>query len=159
MVAFANASGGRIFIGVTDDGVIKGIDVTNELKSQMQDMANNCNPPVKILLKTFENILNIEVSEGTYKPYKCASGVFNHLGPNAQKMTHNDIVDFLKSEGIIRFDELINSHFTTEDFSEEKLRFYLQKAHISIILPLPQIIRNLGIEETLDNQVIYNNTL
>ena len=33
MVAFANASGGRIFMGITDDGVIIGINITNELKS------------------------------------------------------------------------------------------------------------------------------
>ena len=158
MVAFANASGGRIFMGITDDGVIIGIDITNELKSQIQDIANNCDPSVKILLNTFENILIIEVREGTDKPYKCAQGFFNRLGPNAQKMARNDIVEFLKSEGKIRFDELINSHFITEDFSEEKLRFYLQKAQISIVLPLPQIIRNLGIGETDGNQIIYNNT-
>lgn len=33
MVAFANASGGRIFIGITDDGKIKGIKIDNTLKS------------------------------------------------------------------------------------------------------------------------------
>lgn len=37
IVAFANSSGGRVFLGVTDDGKIKGIGVTNELKSRIQD--------------------------------------------------------------------------------------------------------------------------
>ncbi|MBA7524546.1 hypothetical protein ES705_16687 [subsurface metagenome] len=41
MVAFANSSGGRIFIGITDDKQIKGINITNKLKSQIQDIANN----------------------------------------------------------------------------------------------------------------------
>ena len=33
MVAFANSSGGRIFLGVTDTGEIKGIGVSNGLIS------------------------------------------------------------------------------------------------------------------------------
>ncbi len=41
MVAFANGSGGRIFIGISDSGKIKGIKVTNQLKSQIQDIIYN----------------------------------------------------------------------------------------------------------------------
>lgn len=41
IVAFANASGGKILIGVADDGTVKGVNVTNRLKSQVQDIANN----------------------------------------------------------------------------------------------------------------------
>ena len=33
IVAFANASGGKIYIGITDDGEIKGVNITNGLKS------------------------------------------------------------------------------------------------------------------------------
>ena len=47
LAAFANASGGKIFLGVTDDGKIKGIKITNELKSRIQDIANNCRPGIK----------------------------------------------------------------------------------------------------------------
>ena len=32
MVAFANSSGGRIFLGITDDKKIKGVKITNKLK-------------------------------------------------------------------------------------------------------------------------------
>ena len=35
--AFANASGGKIFIGVSDDGVIKGINFDNNTRSRLQD--------------------------------------------------------------------------------------------------------------------------
>jgi ATP-dependent DNA helicase RecG len=44
LVAFANASGGVVYLGVKDNGKIKGIDITNRLKSQVQDMARNCDP-------------------------------------------------------------------------------------------------------------------
>jgi len=56
LIAFANSSGGRIFLGVTDDKDIKGVKITNKLKSQVQDIANNCQPPIKIILEEFENI-------------------------------------------------------------------------------------------------------
>lgn len=51
IVAFANSSGGKIFLGITDDGRVKGIHITNELKSRIQDMANNCKPRVMSILK------------------------------------------------------------------------------------------------------------
>jgi len=37
LVAFANSSGGKVLIGITDEGDIKGITVTNNLKSRIQD--------------------------------------------------------------------------------------------------------------------------
>jgi len=37
IVAFANASGGKIFLGVDDSGKVKGISITNRLKSQIVD--------------------------------------------------------------------------------------------------------------------------
>ncbi|MBA7520968.1 hypothetical protein ES705_13068 [subsurface metagenome] len=63
-VAFANSSGGRIFLGITDDKAIKGAKISNKLKSQIQDRANNCQPPVKILFEEFKDILVIIVREG-----------------------------------------------------------------------------------------------
>ena len=48
LIAFANSSGGRIFLGVSDNGEIRGIKITNELKSRIQDIANNCKPKTKI---------------------------------------------------------------------------------------------------------------
>lgn len=48
MVAFANATGGSIFLGVDDDGQIVSFKTTNELRSRIQDIAHSCNPAVSI---------------------------------------------------------------------------------------------------------------
>jgi ATP-dependent DNA helicase RecG len=45
LVAFANSSGGRLFMGIEDDGMIRGIAVTNELKARLQSIARDCDPP------------------------------------------------------------------------------------------------------------------
>ena len=43
--AFANSNGGKIFLGVNDKGELKGIEITNRLKSQIQDIARNESDP------------------------------------------------------------------------------------------------------------------
>jgi len=68
--AFANATGGKILLGVTDTGIIKGMKTTNKLKSQLHDLARNMDPPVSISLRSIDNILLITVLEGTKKPLK-----------------------------------------------------------------------------------------
>src|SRR3990167_7242955 len=71
IAAFANSEGGRIFLGVRDDGAIKGVHATNELKSRIQDIARNCDPAISIRLTIIGGIIAIEVDEGNDKPYKC----------------------------------------------------------------------------------------
>jgi ATP-dependent DNA helicase RecG len=158
ITAFANASGGRIFLGITDSGEVKGIAVTNKLKSQVQDIAQNCDPPVQIIQKVFENILIIEVREGTDKPYKCTGGFYNRIGPNSQKLKRNEILEFVKSEGKIRFDELVNKDFSDKDFDEEKLDRFLQMAGISKIIETPLILKNLFAAEIQEGKLYYYNT-
>ena len=46
--AFANASGGRIFIGVNDDGQIVGAPTNNAARSKLQDSINQIEPRLKV---------------------------------------------------------------------------------------------------------------
>ena len=55
LVAFANASGGRVLLGITDDKHIKDITITNKLKSQIQDIGTKCQPAITL---SFEEIQN-----------------------------------------------------------------------------------------------------
>lgn len=52
LAAFANSSGGRILLGVLDNGKAVGVRDSNQLRAQIQDIARNCDPPVKILIGT-----------------------------------------------------------------------------------------------------------
>lgn len=131
MVAFANASGGMIYLGITDTRKIKGINITNKLKSQIQDSARNCDPPVAVLLTHLHNILTIEVKEGINKPYSCASGFYMRMGANAQKMNRDEILSLAIKTGKIRYDEQICGDFDWKDFDEEKFEYYLKLAGIS----------------------------
>jgi ATP-dependent DNA helicase RecG len=159
LVAFANSSGGRIFIGITDEKEVKGVRITNKAKSQVQDIANNCQPAVKILLEEWEDVLMVTVREGEDKPYKCASGFYTRVGPNAQKLDRDEIVEFFKSEGKIRFDELVNPKFDYDThFDSKKLDKFMALAGISKVLDDPSILINLGVAEKQEGDVILNNT-
>ena len=126
IVAFANASGGIIYIGVSDKGEIKGIHVTNKLKSQIQDLARNCDPSIGILMSEIENVLAVEVLEGNNKPYSCNSGFFMRLGANSQKMRRDEILGLAIKSGKIRYDEQICTEFDWKDFDDEKYNYYLK---------------------------------
>lgn len=145
MVAFANASGGVVYLGVTNWGTIKGIEVTNKLKSQIQDMARNCDPPVAVLLTQINNVLSIEVKEGVNKPYSCASGLFMRMGANSQKMNRDEILSLAIKTGKIRYDEQICNDFDWKDFDDEKFDYYLTLARISKNMPRQEILRNLRV--------------
>jgi len=60
IVAFANSSGGRIFVGVTDKGEIKGIKVSNKIKTKIQDIAN-------ITFRQSREYLRLALAEATQK--------------------------------------------------------------------------------------------
>lgn len=158
MVAFANSSGGRIFLGIKDDGEIKGIEATNKLKSQIQDIANNCEPKIKIILEEAENLLAINIREGDDKPYKCSSGFYKRIGPNTQKLTRNGILDLFKSEGKVRFDELIEPKFKyPRDFHKERLNKFLGLANISKSVPAENILVSLGVAQKQESTLYFNN--
>ena len=148
IVAFANASGGIIYIGVSDKGEIKGVQVTNKLKSQIQDLARNCDPSIGILMSEIENVLAVEVLEGNNKPYSCNSGFFMRLGANSQKMRRDEILGLAIKSGKIRYDEQICTEFDWKDFDDEKYNYYLKLAHISNNLPKEEILTNLRVLAT-----------
>lgn len=158
IVALANSSGGRVLLGVTDEGKIKGIGVTNELKSRIQDIANNCRPKIKMSIDRFENILIVNVREGEDKPYECSSGFYKRIGSNSQKMTRDEIIDFFKSEGKIRFDELTEPKFSyPRDFDEHKLLKFLELAGLSKSVKTETILTNLGVAEKQEGKIYLNN--
>src|SRR3989338_7137882 len=103
LVAFSNANGGTILLGIRDDQKIEGIEITNRLKSQILDLARNCDPEIEVKLTAVKNILLIEVLEGKDKPYSCKGGFFLRVGSNSQKLKRDKIMALATSSGKIRF--------------------------------------------------------
>lgn len=45
LVAMANTVGGKLLLGVRDDGTVIGVNDSNTLRARVQDIARNCDPP------------------------------------------------------------------------------------------------------------------
>ncbi len=158
IVAFANSSGGRIFIGISDDNTLKGIRITNALKSRIHTIVRNCDPSVSIDLSTWKNVLIVNVHEGTDKPHSCREGFFIRVGPNSQKLNRDEIIDFFSHEGKIRFDEQFCMQFTfPDDFSQKRFQKFLSLCDITSNLPCEHILLNLGLIEHQAGRILMKN--
>ncbi len=145
-VAFANASGGTILVGIDDKGKIVGTDVSNAARSRYQDLLHTIMPELICQIETFENIIVIDVPEGREKPYGCSRGFYLRVGPNSQKLNRNEIISFIQSEGRIRFDELIKTDASYPDnFNPKAYVRFLDLSHISAdAFNKEAILQNLG---------------
>jgi ATP-dependent DNA helicase RecG len=159
IVSFANSSGGRIFLGINDSSVIKGFKLDNRAKSEIQDIAENCDPSIRISIEKFENIVVINVPEGNRKPYKCSSGFYLRSGANSQKMSTDDIIAFIQNEGRVKFDEIFDKRFDFEkDFDNSKYQSFIRKCKISAEYDYKDVLQNLGLLTVDDNKPLLNNT-
>jgi ATP-dependent DNA helicase RecG len=159
LVAFSNSSGGKILIGVNDDGEKKGIKITNKLKSAVLSTARNCDPSITPKLKTINNILIVEVSEGKQKPYQCKDGFFIRVGASTQKMKRDEILKFVVTESLVHFGKKINRKFDIKkDFDRKKFDKFLGLSNISIPgKNWKHILTNLGIGTHENRKFFINN--
>ncbi len=145
LVAFANASGGKILLGVSDNGKIKGLRLDNKQRSKIQDICRNCDPCITLEISEYENIIIIDVKEGLNKPYSCSDGFFMRFGANSQKLKRDEIFSFGIKAGKVRFDEQICENFVWDDFDEDKFYYYLELAKISNVMNHKVILKNLNL--------------
>lgn len=158
MVAFANASGGSIFIGIDDAGKISGIPRSNELTSRVQDIARNCDPSVKAGLRYHgDRVLEVVVDEGVDKPYRCKSGFYLRTGPNTQKLTRNEIRSIIRAK-TVHFDERWNEDFRyPDDFDGERFNRFLEECQIAVNLKPESLLQSLDVAEEWGGRLRFNN--
>ncbi len=61
LCAFANATGGVMLIGVTDNGKPVGVREPNRIKSEVQNAARSIKPPLVIEAEVVDNILVVNI--------------------------------------------------------------------------------------------------
>ena len=158
MVAFANAQGGQIFLGVCDNGTIQKIDLTNRLKSMIQDVARNCDPSIKIEIESQQGVVIITVFEGKDKPYKCSEGFYLREGASSQKLSRNEIVAFIADVGKIRFDEQIKDDFVfPRDFDERKFTSFLRQSGLTKVGSIKDMLLNLSAAKKIGTNIKFKN--
>lgn len=142
--AFANSSGGKVILGVSDKGIIKGINTDNNFRSRIQDSLRQLQPSLNAGIEIKDNLIIVGVPDGNDKPYACSRGLFIRNGANSQKLTRNEIIEFFQKEGRVRFDELKNEKAVFEsDFDEKAFENFINLAGITHSIDRMSLLRNL----------------
>ena len=156
--AFANASGGKVYIGVHDKGYIVGTDTSNAARSRIQDTINKIEPHLNVSIEVVDNVILLTVPEGTHKPYSCPTGFYLRSGPNSQKLDRDSIIEFFQSEGRVRYDEIVRDDLPIDErFNEAAFRRYVKTAKISDVLNREAILKNLNCAKVYGGKLCFTN--
>jgi ATP-dependent DNA helicase RecG len=158
LVAMANTAGGKILLGVRDDGTIAGIPDSNVLRARIQDLARNCDPPVKVLTERVGKVTVVTVRESDAKPVQCSDGFFWRQGAVTQKLSRDEIREFFRSEGAIRFDLSPCPKFRyPQDFDREKYNAWLRLSGITGRLRTEDVLVNIEAAERSAGRLVFRN--
>ena len=158
MVALANTIGGKILLGVRDDGSVAGVKDTNSLRARVQDMARNCDPPVKVVVEPVGEVVVVHVHESDAKPVQCSEGFFWRQGAVTQKLARAEIRDFFRVEGAIRFDLSPCPRFRyPQDFDRAKYNAWLKLSGISGRPRTEDVLVNIEAAERAGGKLLFRN--
>lgn len=140
MVAFANARGGFIIIGVNDKtGAVEGLSfqdiqrINNLLATAASEHVKSS---IRIETETVEaeagkRVIVVVIPEGYNKPYKDKDGlIFIKNGADKRKVTSNEeIMRMLQSSGNLYAEEQILAHCTYEDIDWGKFKAFYESTY------------------------------
>ncbi len=158
LVALANTIGGRILLGVRDDGSVAGVKDSNQLRARIQDIARNCDPPVTVLVEPVGEIVVVHVRESDAKPVQCSEGFFWRQGAVTQKLSRTEIRDFFRVEGAIRFDLSPCPRFRyPQDFDRGKYNAWLKLSGITGKPRTEDVLVNIEAAERSGGKLLFRN--
>jgi len=142
--AFANATGGVILIGLTDNGEIVGVDEHNRLKSEIQAIARSADPPISVDVDSVGQVMCVTVPEQHSKPYSFGGKFFMREGATSQQMSREEIREFFFKEGLIHFDETPCRRFSLQDdLTDDVWKLFSKRAKIPADMDALTALENL----------------
>lgn len=147
IVAFANSSGGKLIIGVENEGDIFGVSSPNDTKSRIRDVARNCDPSVMIdEIEKVDDTLVVEIPP-SQQAHQYSGAFYVREGANSQKLNKTEVTELLHSKGELEWDEIKNNEFVyPQDFSREAFKEFIERTDISSdSVSTKFLLRNLGI--------------
>lgn len=146
LCAFANARGGSLLVGVSDDGAIVGVPHHNRLKSRIQSFARSADPPIKVDIDAIGNVLRVTVPAQDAKPYSFGGRFFRRAGASSQQMSATEIEDMFYEVGRLQFDRKPCPYFEIErDLDDATWDRFSRGAKIPKGMDRLAALRNLGL--------------
>lgn len=173
IVAFANTDGGVLYIGVEDDGSIKGLSNIDETMLKLSNsIRDNIKPDVSLFINyeilniDEKNILKVTVQKGTASPYYISGkgirpeGVFVRHGASTVSATETAIIKMIKDTDGDRYEAIrsLNQNLTfieaEKEFSKRKVLFGENQFKTLKLMTSDGIYTNLGL--MLSDQCIHS---
>lgn len=172
IIAFANCEGGKLYIGVQDDGTVLGLDDPDGAALQISNMVRDAIKPDLTMFLHYETleedgkkIVAVVVQQGTERPYYIAKkglrpeGVYVRQGYSSVPATNTAIRRMIKETDGDRFEEMrsLEQNLTFEaaekEFSERKVRFGQAQMKTLGIMSQDGVYTNLGL--LLSDQCVH----
>lgn len=158
IVAFSNSGGGSIFIGVSDDGTLAGLnrgdmDRLNQLLSNAasQQVRPPVNPQTENISTSNGLVMVVEVPSGISKPYMDKNGViWVKSGADKRKATAREEIQRLyQSAGLIHGDEIPVQGMTAADIDLDYFKSFYERNFEEPFerqnLSLAEVLRNMNL--------------
>ena len=161
IIAFANCDGGKLYIGVRDDGTVMGLSDPDGVSLQISNMVRDAIKPDVTMFLHYETmevdgkeIVAVDIQRGTDRPYYLAKkgmrpeGVYVRQGYSSVPATDTAIRYMIKETDGDRFEAMrcLNQELTFESVRKE---FELRKVEFG-----PQQMRTLKL---MDSDDLYSN--
>ena len=161
IIAFANCDGGKLYIGVRDDGTVIGLDNADSVSLQISNMVRDAIKPditmflhYETIVENGKNVVVVDIQRGTDRPYYLAKkgmrpeGVYVRQGYSSVPATDTAIRRMIKETDGDRFEAMrcLNQDLT---FEATKKEFELRKTDFGA-----QQMRTLKL---IDQDGLYSN--
>lgn len=160
MVAFSNASGGLIIVGVKDNGEISGLsaDDIRRINNMISNVASeHVKPPINPLTKTVKVadkiLLLIDVKQGINKPYSTNNGSYiTKSGADKRRISQEELQRLFQGSQKLYADELVVFGSKTDDVDGKAINDYYEKEYGEEIdkqyIGRDKILENLYLSKT-----------
>ncbi|WP_080807891.1 RNA-binding domain-containing protein [Desulfamplus magnetovallimortis] len=157
LVAFSNADGGTLIIGVRDDGSVSGLSRKDigRLNQLVSNTANdNVKPPVYPLVEVStiydKEVMLVHVKKGFNKPYATSSGIYiTKSGADKRKVSPEELRRLFAESAALSPDEIIHTKSSIKDLDQGEFhRFFLNKKNRDFAetgLDLTTVLENMNL--------------
>ncbi len=172
IIAFANCEGGKLYIGVQDDGTVSGLDNPDETSLQISNMVRDAIKPDLTMFLHYETvtvdgkkIVTVDIQQGTERPYYIAKkglrpeGVYVRQGYSSVPATNTAIRRMIKETDGDHFEEMrsLEQNLTFESakkvFAERNVKFGLTQMKTLGMVTQDGVYTNLGL--LLSDQCVH----
>jgi len=135
IAAFANVQGGRILLGVEDDGTITGLQRDNTQEWVMNVFRDKVHPQIipfyeEITVEPDLKVGVISVAQGISKPFVVRHNnredVYIRMGDRSELASREQQLRLFESGGLLHVETLAVAGTSFADLDIERLRFYLE---------------------------------